>query len=141
MKVARHRTFSGLSRALRKHGDNVVENATKSIQDAAIFGYNTLIFITPIDTGRARVSWTISFGAPVDGDVGPGKYPNSAPYVSRAVSTIKAWQLVNGSLFISNSVPYIEELDKGHSVQAPNGFTVQAVESIQKVLRTARLLS
>jgi len=32
---------------------------------------------------------------------------------------------------ITNSVPYIEELDKGHSNQAPNGIVNPAIEVIK----------
>tara|TARA_R100000734_G_C3315042_1_gene106824 strand:+ start:1486 stop:1800 length:315 start_codon:yes stop_codon:yes gene_type:complete len=42
------------------------------------------------------------------------------------------WQIMRGgdTNIISNAVPYIEPLDKGHSDQAPEGMTKPAVQRI-----------
>lgn len=50
------------------------------------------------------------------------------------------WNIVRGSdtNIISNAVPYIEPLDKGHSSDAPEGMTKPAIELIKNNAKSGK---
>ena len=50
------------------------------------------------------------------------------------------WNIVRGgdTNIISNAVPYIEPLDKGHSDQAPEGMTKPAIQRVQQYAKTGK---
>ena len=66
----------------------------------------------PVDTGRARASW---------GHWSPGDMVRPGGDASAADAT---WRSEDGGLTIiqGSNVPYIEQLNQGHSRQAPAGF-------------------
>ena len=141
--MAIHNNFSSLARSLNKLSNNVVKNSEVAIKKAALAAYSTLIVVTPIDTGRARAGWIISFGAPRKSDAKPrrkgGKIPIGS-FQNRALNTISKWTLGSGDLYISNSVEYIEYLEDGHSSQRPEGMTAHAVEAATRVLKRAKII-
>jgi hypothetical protein len=81
----------------------VEKRANFDIRQRIDFATSTLRRVTPVDTGRARRGW------------------NSFKYYDR-----------NGFLgaTISNRVPYIVRLNKGHSRQAPKFFIEQVLMTI-----------
>lgn len=105
---------------------------------------------TPVDVATARSNWRISVGRPTS-----GKIPAYRPYVSRhrapyrgggsksertnlagVVSQGKSRlaKYTKGSIYISNNLPYIGPLDRGHSSQSSPGWVSRAV--LGAVLRT-----
>lgn len=101
----------------------------------------TVIDNTPVDTGEARSNWLLSLGQPMRGTIAPyqpypkgskgggsgiGESANAAGAKARANQVINARQ-PGQTLFIQNNVPYIGELNDGHSRQAPRLFVDVAV--------------
>ncbi len=85
--------------------------------------YARIIRRTPVDTGRARASWNLSIQQQ-DRSVRPeGQY--STPHVP--LDTPFPVQL-GQTIWISNNLPYIGELEHGHSKQAPTGMVAISVE-------------
>ncbi len=80
-----------------------------------------LVEATPIDTSWARTNWIPSLGRPVVQVVGTPGAPSTAAQAA-GLAEVLAFKLENGSIFVSNHVPYIARLDAGHSQQAPAGF-------------------
>lgn len=77
----------------------------------------------PVDTGRARAAWGLTF-APSIPTLPPGVYPpppepNWAPITGTEIA------------YILNSVEYIEALEDGHSKQAPNGMVRLAILEVE----------
>lgn len=101
---------------------------TKKAQNSAfrsliVFGYRTVRRRSPYKTGRFRASWRVSVGSDIDTTVADegdfSQRPESvAPIVQRAIDRINAGDRVN----ITNSLPYAEPLEHGHSKQAPQGI-------------------
>lgn len=85
--------------------------------------------------GHARANWQHSIGAPVVSEV-PGTDASGSATTSRILSSIpqKAGGLVH---FITNSVPYIEPLEDGHSRQAPNGMVAITAVEFGGIVNTA----
>lgn len=98
---------------------------------------------TPVDTAKSRSNWRIGLGRPLTSVVSAYR-----PYASRhrppyagggskgessnlnavvAVGALKLIRYQKGSIYISNNVPYIGPLDRGHSSQTSAGFVARAV--------------
>jgi|JI10StandDraft_1071094.scaffolds.fasta_scaffold06669_12 hypothetical protein len=79
---------------------------------------------SPVDTGRFRANWNVSYGA-------PNVTVTASTTQARASSEIgKALTLpIGGVTYMANGLPYAYELEKGHSKQAPRGMVeVSAIE-------------
>ena len=82
---------------------------------------NELKATTPVDTGRARNSWVLT-SDPNNFVDAEGGYPGIGGYPLPPVSTTKI-----ETLFITNGTPYIEDLNRGSSKQAPARFVENTV--------------
>lgn len=105
---------------------------------------------TPIDVGTARSNWRISIGRPLTGKIRayvPYQSRHKKPYGSggsfgesanvsaaQAQGRSKLASYKKGSIYISNALPYIGPLDRGHSPQSRN-FVSRAV--MQSLMKTA----
>lgn len=107
-----------LNTAYKVKVEGTLENTVKKTAlavDAAV------VFATPVDTGRARSNWIPSLNTPDTRTVEPGQKPD-------AEAAISAYKLAD-TIYISNSLPYIQRLNEGHSKQAPAGFVDIAVRT------------
>ena len=116
---------------------------------AQAIGFDVLVRLqgaTPLRSGRARASWNIAQGSP-DLSV-PDQILGNRYWIATAQELIAArshYQSMEtrqlafdaepgaGSIFVSNNLDYIEDLNAGTSRQAPPAFfegIVSAVESI-----------
>lgn len=96
----------------------------------------TLVSATPVDTGHARSGWTPSVGSAVSDalELGSKKSETRRNANSRlrdnrakAKAIAETYQLKQGTVFISNNVPYVVFLDQGSSAQAPANFIERAL--------------
>jgi len=85
-----------------------------------------LVGKTPVDTGRARGSWTIAVNE-ADRTVLPPAPPGTV-YPPPAIGALDV--RLNESLVISNNLPYITALNEGHSQKAPKAFVELAIEEV-----------
>lgn len=118
-----------------KVGDNVED----VVRRAAIAADRTAIFATPVDTGRARGNWRVGIGSP-SFEVSEGTDTGGASTASTGDLIISTWKIGKGPIFISNSVPYIIDLDQGSSAQAPNGMSAAAILAARKTFGRANIL-
>lgn len=85
-----------------------------------------VVLTTPIDTGRARFNWNVSFNRPdhtvdsVDFD-GYGRRSAWSSKMSSSLMTV-ARAAFNDTIYISNALPYIQQLNDGWSKQAPKDY-------------------
>lgn len=128
-----------------------LEHATV-VKRVALDLFGRVVKKTPVDTGRARASWTIAVGAP-DRTIQPeGTYPAmqrqgeagrvAQAMAQQALSGLESLASLAGyvrePIWISNNLPYIEELERGHSLQAPAGMV--AISIIEVDMRLEALL-
>lgn len=91
-----------------------------------------VVMKTPVLTGRARNSWNIALDS-INEDVAPdGQQPLDDP--SAKVASIN-FNKPFGTIFISNNLPYIGELENGSSKQAPQGMLQVTINEIETALR------
>lgn len=91
-----------------------------------------LITDTPVDTGWARANWVPSIGVPIDepetDQADASLVPAATSRQQTGIAAVTAtYSLDQGSIFLSNNVPYITLLNMGTSAQAPAGFVQTAI--------------
>ncbi len=98
-----------------------------------------VVFRTPVDTGRARMNWQPSRGAPAEGVIGergerfPGAGSSVMGEATSQVFSLKPFDVY----FLTNNLPYIERLAEGHSPQAKDGEMIdQSLAEIEESLRS-----
>lgn len=85
-----------------------------------------LIPATPVDTGRARGNWRPALNAPPATPISVLD-PTGQATISR-IAVVAARFRPGDTLFISNLVEYIGQLNRGSSPQAPPEFVEMAIE-------------
>lgn len=106
-----------------------------------------LVYSTPVDTSLAASNWQIGIGSPADSLIPPyvvGSKGSSAA-ASRAAAYNEgiaklATRKPGETVYISNTTPYIKQLDQGTSTQAPQGMTERALLIGRTLLGKVRVL-
>lgn len=80
---------------------------------------------TPIDTGWARSNWLINIGRPAPSPVGSR---SSVQPLAPAIGPLLGYRVRNGSVYVTNNVPYIVLLNDGSSRQAPSAFVQRGID-------------
>lgn len=121
----------------------------RAMKDCAVAVTRSVINATPVDTGRARSNWTAEldqafeklFPAHVPGVKGSTATANAEIAIEKAKAVIEQFDIgKNGSIHISNSLPYIGPLNDGHSKQAPADFVKLAAMDGLATVRNAKIL-
>lgn len=84
---------------------------------------------TPVDTGRARMSWVVSDDEPSSYVAAEGQGDATSGGKIEAAFT-KPF----GRSVITNNLPYIRRLEFGHSGQAPQGMVRVSIAEIKSEL-------
>ncbi len=85
---------------------------------------------TPVATGWARANWVPALGSPHRGEVPADDSAHDA-----GVASILKFVLGQGPLYESNSAPYINSLNYGHSKQAPAMFIERCVDEALQTMQ------
>lgn len=88
----------------------------------------SIIKSTPVDTGRARANWFVSFESAIEDTTDD---TNSAKALSNATNTIRKGNL-GGTIFIQNNLDYIAGLEYGKSKQAAQGMVKLMLKDLPK---------
>lgn len=107
-----------------------IENVRKGV---IIKLFGAVILDTPVLTGRARGNWQASEGNPVTSEIAREDKSGRAPMSE--VEQVAKKSDGDTSVFLSNSVPYIQKLEDGYSGKAPEGMVRR------NVLRFGRLIT
>lgn len=132
-------SFMQLSRRLKLRAKGFSKNAEIAIRKAAIAADSAVVMKTPVDTGRARAGWLATVGSP-SGSSPLATDQDGGPTMTAAQSVIGNWKLGAGPIFLTNNVVYIEALDNGSSIQAPQGMSSAGIQAAQFQLRKVKLL-
>ena len=93
-----------LAKDLGLETDKVVRKVTLQL-------WNGITLKTPVDTGRARGNWNLSES-------------NADTTINESATSVQSYREPTGkkAVYITNSLPYIQALEKGSSKQAPTGM-------------------
>jgi hypothetical protein len=89
----------------------------------------SIVFKTPVDTGRARGNWQASIDSPLH-EIAAGEDKNGGKTINKAARVIAGMKPLH-AFFLSNNLPYIEALENGHSKQAPAGMVGVTIAEIE----------
>ena len=107
----------------------------QTFKDVVIQIGETLINLTPVDTGRAKGSWVLTIGTP--STVSPERYDKEGAETIAAL-VAEANKLEPGQVaWIVSALPYSIPLEYGHSTQAPTGMVRITVAQFQSIVREA----
>lgn len=128
-------------RRMRRLGARVEQGASRVVRETALAILAEVVIATPVDTGRARGNWNVGLG--VAPDPSPEEQqatldPSGQVALQRGAAVIAARR--DEAIFLSNNVPYIEQLNAGSSAQAPALFVEKSVQAGIEVVRRARLV-
>lgn len=101
--------------------------------------FSNIVQKTPVDTGRARASWTFGIGSEPLAKMPPGQYPDfQGDTIDAAIEKHKsAIQSAPSDVawYISNHLEYIEALEVGWSKQQPQGMVRLALQELTAKLQ------
>lgn len=106
---------------LERVADAIGVEACEVVQQAAGEIWVRVIARTPVDTGYAQSGWTLSSGAP------SGYVPRPGTRSKPRMGQMRCGDV----LWVVNNVEYINELENGHSKQAPSGMLGVTVAEIE----------
>ena len=98
------------------------------VRKTAIDLTTSIIKSTPVDTGRARANWFVSFEDAIDNTT---EDTNSAKALSNATNTLLKGK-IGKYIYIQNNLDYAVKLEYGASKQAPQGMVRINVERFAK---------
>lgn len=119
--------MSATKNVMLKLGDHTNEN----VRALAIDLDQRIVLKTPVDTGRARSNWLVGLGVARRETI-QSQDQSGAHAIQEGARTIaqsKPYQ----NIWISNNLPYIGELEVGHSRQAPTGMVRQSISEALSV--------
>lgn len=114
--------LKGIDREFAKKDKEVTRFVNEAMRARGLQALAALKETTPVDTGRARNSWTLTATSTEFRDAKTGNINSISPTMLSPVSEVKEEQL-----YITNGVNYIKRLNEGSSKQAPARFVERAI--------------
>ena len=109
--------------------DDLNNELAEDVRKTGLQVLSGVIIGTPVDTGEARGAWQVTLSDRAQRDTPEGRRSGQA--LSEGNAKI---QSVTGTkiptVTISNSKPYIEELNDGSSLQAPKKFVEMVIQRV-----------
>jgi hypothetical protein len=97
--------------------DRQVEKLHRAVALEALKG---VVLMSPVDTGRFRANWQVTPGTPATTELDQVDKPGGRTIAAGSAEIAKAQAY--SVTWITNNVPYAEELENGSSQQAPQGM-------------------
>jgi hypothetical protein len=125
----------GFALQLAEFAEQAKEAVDASLREIVIELGNSLIRMSPVDTGRFRGNWQFSIEAPASGTLS-----TLDPTGSDATARIAGDSILfkaGETAFIVNNLPYAIPLEYGHSDQAPQGMVRITQARFQQIVLEA----
>lgn len=135
------------SRRIVVRARNVADNADRLVRRVALVADQAVVTATPVDTGRARSNWIVQIGGPATdaiepyspGDRGSTGAANVQAALDQGEAAIRDYR-AGQEIHITNNLPYIGDLNKGSSAQAPENFVELSVLEAVQAVRFGRIV-
>ena len=150
--MATHK-FEDMDRVLRQQATKVIVGTERAVAVAVSEGHRSVVDNTPVDRGTARSNWLVSKDAPVEFSIlpyapgrklGRSERANYIAAIAQGKQVTAAFKIVKDveSVFITNNVDYIQDLNDGSSKQntRPINFLERARTAMKAALRGVRIL-
>ena len=129
--------FSQFAHRMGEVSVGVGRSSYRVVRRAMGAAVKTIVPGTPVKTGLARANWVVQSGSPFEGTL-LSPDPGGQRTITAALREVDRYK--GGELFLTNNLSYIDELDAGHSSQAPAGFSRQAFAAARREAAATRLL-
>ena len=113
---------------MSKFANKSIGEIEQVVRKTAIDLTTSIIKSTPVDTGRARANWFVSFESAIEDTTDD---TNSAKALSNATNTLLKGK-IGKYIYIQNNLDYIAGLEYGASKQAAQGMVRINVERFAK---------
>lgn len=137
---------------INARGRKVEELTNKMVKRCALGIDQAVVLGTPVDTGRARSNWLASLGSGRSDEIEPyspipkgtdaskkGEGSNAQAAILQARGVIERRQ-PEQTIYLSNNVDYIGDLNRGSSPQADPGYVQAAVQVGVDIIRTSKVV-
>lgn len=131
------RDLLNLSRRMHKLARAVDEDVNEFVKNVSLSIHAEEVERTPVDVGTARSNWVLRVGRPFSyvykaffpgKHLGRGEASNLLGALRQARAAVSS-RKNDQPVYITNNVPYIGRLNRGHSRQSPAGFVQAGVSS------------
>jgi hypothetical protein len=127
------------AKRMRDKANRVEPEVARLVKAAAISVVTEVARDTPVKTGQAGSNWLTNIGAPfpyfIADESGARRWTDSVAFAKSALTNYKA----DTAIHITNNVPYIAELNRGTSRQAPKLFVQMAVLRARYTFRAIKI--
>lgn len=112
--------------------DRVNNRNDKVFRGVALQIFSSVVFRTPVDTGRARGNWQTDINTDNQTELSTDDKGGLMVYRNAqvAASKLKAGE----QFYIFNNLPYVSRLEEGSSLQAPLGMVKITVANFKKTV-------
>jgi len=128
----------GFEKELDKFADSLGIKIETVIKKITLQTFTGIVLKTPVDTGRARASWVIgierSVNSPALSDNQEFSEAQATAYANRELAELDQIKS-DSTVFISNSLQYIQDLENGKSRQAPAGMVAVTLAEIERDIK------
>tara|TARA_R110000803_G_C11835287_1_gene303845 strand:- start:220 stop:672 length:453 start_codon:yes stop_codon:yes gene_type:complete len=129
------------SLGVKKFAEKTGININKVIVATSSELFTNIIKGTPVDTGRLRGNWQPSIGSPITSRIGAKDASGQGEASISKVTEVLNQFSGDGSVFLSNNLPYAYKIEYGLYPNPPknptgktvNGFSTQAPKGMVRV--------
>lgn len=122
----------GFQADVKKFADKTKLSMDTVVRKVVIDLGQSLVRLSPVDTGRFRGNWMIGVGSPNAATI-EAVDPTGSTSMAR-ITTAAGGLRAGGVVYITNSLPYARRLEYGWSQQAPQGMVRLTVANYQQYL-------
>lgn len=114
-----------------KFNQKAREKAEKNLKRVCLKAFQLIVQRTPVLTGCARGNWRINFGnVPLRTFSVDTTDKTGSATITEGSTTILGNAKLGVRVNMVNSTPYIQRLEHGYSVQAPNGMVHITIDEL-----------
>lgn len=154
------RSLNDLANEMRALANQLGRTGNEAAKDVATVCLKDLTEVTPVDTGAALSNWQLTLDNPASGILFPffpstkgrmkgGVWEHSAdpvataqanaPEVMAQAKLILGGKVPGQTIYITNNIPYIRQLNDGSSSQAPAGFVDRALILARQAVKNVKI--
>lgn len=122
---------------LSRFVDKTLARLNRVKRAVALELFTSIVYDTPVDTGRLRGNWQISIGSPLVGTI--DRLDPNGEQVAREIAAMVGESKLEDVLILRNNLPYAHRIEyEGWShTKAPHGMMRKNFVRIQQILKKA----
>lgn len=123
--------------SIKAWGDGSIQKVERTKRGIAIRLFSAVILDTPVDTGRLRANWQLSFDQDIQGVLALTDKAGAGTINKITVGITKHPKVGDGSIRLTNNLPYAARIEyEGWShTKAPQGMVRRNVNRFGRLLK------